>query len=257
MQFSSFNWNPAELSKNEGFNALSRNDKGLLLEVLSLMWQSDKQFILHPTQHVLDTLKAESVEIDSLVSKLANHGILDSQLCFEVNDVVLHSKILEKSFKQQHMKALRDEQITKKMMKSQQDSNSLYDSINEKKRGHEYAIGFLAPHERDISTFKNWMPTARFDTSGQVYFVRTFFKEQLTVEFPTLDVDFELKKIFNYLVENPMRRKNISYMNKFVKLWLSNAANPNFVSGKAQTPSDNIESIEDELDKLIAQEVAV
>ncbi|WP_425263754.1 hypothetical protein [Vibrio owensii] len=257
MQFQCFSIEPATMAQSTGYRACSLAQKGLLLEILSYIWSTEKQFTCPIPEDFAGKLGTTDLELEDLFSLLSNEGLLDKQLCLELGDLVLHSQALEKSYKSQHMQLLRDKQVTDRMLKSQKDSNSLFESLNDSRKGHEYAMGYLAPEERDISIFTGWMPTNRFDVNGQIYYVRTFFKEMLVNEFPVVDIQAELEKIFRYLCDHPERRKNMAYMNSFIRIWMSNAANPR-TSTVAQKPTveEQVSSIESELDKLIALEDA-
>lgn len=255
MRFESFSIEPEVLAQSKGYQSCPMSHKGLLLEILSLVWASEKQYTMPIPSELHANLGVEKDDIESLLSAVSNQGILDKQLCLEAGDLVLHSQLLEKSHKSQHMQNLKEQQITKKMQKSQQESNSLFDSLNEKRKGHEFSMGYLAPEERNLIDFTGWMPTSRFDANGQIYYVRSFFREDLIKEFPIIDVDMELNKIFRYLADNPERRKNLAYMNRFLRIWMGNASNPSY-NNQTTTTEEQTSAIESELDRLIAMEEA-
>ena len=69
------------------------------------------------------------------------------------------------------------------------------------------------------------LPTHRYGTEGEVYELLKYKQREYEQSYPNVNVLAELKKMKQWLTDNPSRRKTANGMTAFINRWLSKATN--------------------------------
>lgn len=240
--------NPERLYRNPAWTKLSLVHRAIFREILDILWGSEKQYRMPYDPNTLS--EKLGVSTDDLEHSLAMLTIGDDPLLVEEFDLggegfYLSSPMLREQIAD-HQRWLREERHRVSLKnKEREESLSLVARIQNAKSPKLPHVAYLKPEQRDLSVFHGWLPTNRFDTQGQVYYVRENFKAMLIESYPDQDVDQEILKIHAWLCNNPFRRKALAYMNRFILNWLENQADQMLQEGGSNG------EMEQELDSLL------
>lgn len=249
MRKQSYEINPSSLKINHCWSNLGRSERGLFRDILDLIWLSDKQYRMPYNPTSLAELLCVSVE--DLEQALAKMMMGDQPLLVEEFDLeeaggfFLSSPLLRDQISA-HQRWIREEKH-RSMLRNQdrEQAVSLVARINQAKSSSDPHVAYLKPEDRDLSCYKGWLPTDRFESQGQVYYVRDTFLSMLRESYPDENVDNEIVRIHAWLVKKPFGRKRLAMMNRFVINWLENQAE------FRDRDANNASEVEDELDRLL------
>ena len=227
---------------------LSTSEYGIFIKLVNAAWLSSTQYELPGDHDEIAALIDESPEgIAATIDKLTagKKPLFSSVINIEDLSSSVTCQFLVEQIKK-HKKWLAEQaSIIRKKEAIAKKGSLKYRIAAEKDADLKY--GNLMPEHRDLSVFKNWLPTNRFDSQGQVFYINKDIRNEIKKSHPFIDMDEHLADMFKWLVNNPIRRKTVATMSFFIFSWLDrvDCDNDDLDTGSS------FEDMEKELDALL------
>lgn len=249
MRKQSYEFNPSSMGINPVWASLDSFDRGVFRDIIDLIWLSEKQYRM--PYDPADLSVALGIPKDKLEVVLAKLMMGENPLLVEEFDLeaeggfFISSPMLREQVTD-YQRWLREERHRVALKnKDREQALSLVSRINQSKSPQKPHVAYLKPECRDLSQYYGWLPTDRFESQGQVYYLRDSFLEMLKESYPDEDVDHQILEIHTWLSKNRFRRKKLAMMNRFIINWLENQTE--FKENGHKKSSE----VEEELDRLL------
>lgn len=240
--------NPSWLISSKNYTNASAEVRGVYLGLMNQMWLSETQYSIPLAPGELSTHLG--IGEGDLAFALSALGEGEDPLVIEAFDFD-NGFILESPHLKAQVAKHRAWLMEEKIRTIERNKDSQRSTLTERVCGAPMEIGtaYLPPEERALGRYQGWFPTSRFDSAGQVFYVRPTFVEQLSESYPGITIEVELEKMFRWKADNPTKRKTIGYMNRFIWGWFERVS-----SGAAATQSvEKADEITSELDALFGE----
>lgn len=248
MRKQSYEMNPAILKMNATWCDLDVVERGVFRDIVDLLWLSDKQYRMpYDSDFISQNVGMKKERVEQVIAKMVvgETPLLNEEFDLGEGGFFLSCPLLREQI-MSHQRWVREERHKTLLKNKERDSSlSLVSRINQTKTPTQPHVAYLKPEDRILNGYVGWLPTDRFDTQGQVYYVRDSFLSMLKESYPDEDVEFQVQKIFTWLVKKQYGRKRLSMMNRFIINWLENQAE------FRERESDTGIEIEQELDRLL------
>ncbi len=217
----SFEINPGTLAQSKAYQAMTAAQRGVLLSLLCHIWESSNQYrIAFYVSEIARQINASAAELERLIDLcetdpsallLRDLSILDGQ-------IYLQAPILK-----QRVDTIRNAQEQALQAKEQKRLALHYKDARAARSGTRALAGtprrdevFVAPADRSLGRYEGLLPTKQFEASGQCFRVLPEFIVMLGAEFPEVDIDSVLRSIFDYLKEEPAKRRTHADMGHLI-----------------------------------------
>lgn len=226
MNRNSFSIDSIELEKICTAKSVSVLQKGILLDLLTRCWNAEQpgKPMLTLANISLSTGITET-ELREAVAIFAESGLLAEELCLDTFDCHLASPRLADQYRDYLAWVDSVEAETKAQKRARELSElRLVHLINTTEiEDRQATVGYLSHEDRRMGAYSGWLPTNRFNGSGQVFFITEAFLEDLTKEFKNADVNASILAIYTWLMRNPTRRKTLAHLPMFISNWIKNS----------------------------------
>jgi hypothetical protein len=231
--------------KNMG---LSTAEHGVFIKLVNAAWLSSSQYELPGCYDEIASIIGDSPEVITATMDKLTGGkkpIFSSVINIEDLSTVIICQFLACQIRTHHKWLAEQASIIRKKEAIAKKGSLKYRIAAEKDADLKY--GNLMPEHRDLSVFKNWFPTNRFDSQGQVFYINKDIRNEIKKSHPFIDMDEHLADMFKWLVNNPIRRKTVATMSFFIFSWLDrvDCNNDDLDTGSS------FEDMEKELDALL------
>jgi len=250
-----YDLNPVYFRDQPAYYQLKPIHRLFYRELMDLIWLSEDKFrMTYKPEELANQMGLSQDGVEEAVDALSSDscGLIDLIYFLDLPGYVIQCPYLE-AIKKKMLCRIEREQSTS-LASDIKKSNTL-SSVQKVMGGvdnMEPTIGYLDSQEiaRDSDFYTNWLPTALFAESGQVFYVRRLLTESLMKRFPDRSLSSDFEDMFRYLMDNPDRRPYYGVMNRFIARWLTR--------NKVKTPSTEApaddESIDDAFEKLLTEE---
>jgi hypothetical protein len=242
MKKQSYEMNPASLKVNDTWNSLDISERGIFREILDHIWLSDKHYRMpYDPASMSENLEVTQDNLECIIAKLVtgDYPLLVEEFDLSETGFFLSSPLLRDQVKN-HERWVREERHrTMLKNKDREKSLSLVSRINQKISTKEPHVAYLKPEQRDTTSYFGWLPTDRFNSQGQVYYIRESFLSMLKESYPDEDVESQILRMHAWLVKKPYGRKRLAMMNRFIINWLENQAEFRDQGSDSATEVDN------------------
>lgn len=222
----SYAWNPraVQLALPPGAPAIA---PVVLHALLDAMWTSDqKTKIASPASKVKDLLGLDTSSWRLAVEALLQARLLerstgvDGVLSWESPQLIAEHERLIDSEKD----ARRRQQKHAAKQAEQERRLSMRGRVGGEPPNPEPHLLYLPLAERSPGQFLGWLPTSRFDQSGQALIITDLDLALLQKEHPEKDVPKVLEALFDDLMRRPSWRPSASRMTQLIDRWMNNEA---------------------------------
>ena len=226
MNRNSFSIDAAELEKVCDSKSVSVLQKGILLELLTRCWNADTPGKTAQTlaSVAISTGIAEG-ELRDVVTKFTDSGYLSEELCLDTFDAHLGSPKLADQY-QEYLAWVDSIELETKSQKRARELSELrlvHLIKTDVEEDRQATVGYLSHEDRRMGSYAGWLPTNRFNGSGQVFYITESFLADLTSEFKNADVNASILAIYTWLMRNPTRRKTLAHLPLFISNWIKNS----------------------------------
>lgn len=224
-------------------------EKGILLSCLMACWETENKGRSGKTTSQLAVeIGCEAEDINNLIAKVGADW-LSEEFSMETFELIIISQFLidqkqktDEEIAQQNKeskKAKRDREISESTLKQMM--------IDERAEKAPITMGYLKVEDRATQFYQGWLPTARFNSSGQVYYVTEDLIKDLESEFPGTDINSSILAIHSWLSKNTTKRKTFAKIPEFIRFWIKNT------KGQAANavPAIDFDSIQKQLDEMM------
>lgn len=223
--------------------------KGLLLSIFILCWESDKRGSSQMTAKALaDNLGCEEQDLTDLLSLFAPDKWLAEEFCLESLELIVTSPYLLEEHKSNLAIIEEKNKETKKAKKERQIAEASLVKLIKSESDEPLVptIAYLKHEDRCTQVYQGWLPTNRFNQSGQVYCVTEELMKELKNEFPFADINGCILAMHGWLSRNSTKRKTLAKMPEFIRFWIMNSTN----GANTKDSSVDFDAIEQQLEKM-------
>ncbi len=232
--------------------SLSVEDTGILFKLINEAWSSASQYQLPSDYNVLSKLiSVEQEKIESLISRLSacSRPIFVDIINIDGDcEIIIVCQFLLKQITR-HRKWLSEQAMLLRKKEMSIRKGSLKHRIATEK-SQESSYGYLEPEKRLSRCFCGWLPTNRFETQGQVFYITSSIRSEIEKAYPDVDVEHVMSDIFNWLISQPHRRKTLASMSFFIFSWLERTTIHSQFDREIGVNS-SFDDIEKELDEIL------
>lgn len=242
IEFDGYYWRPTEFSALADAKKLSRSARAFYRELLDASWHPDRLGTV-PMEH------AKLAELTGWPLKVVQ------QVMGELNDEAFLLLGLDPIWGRPcyHLSAIRDQageyqRAMERRARERQNEAAQRESLLKpaSKPLAEDRMPFLTVPigERQLSSFRGWLPTATFNSRGQVVPVDEDLVNALYEAYPSVDVRGEIERMFDWLKANPARRPTVMTMGKFITGWLTRTS---MTTDRGVPSNSSVQSLVEEL----------
>lgn len=251
---STYEINPEKRALNKAYNSLSLIHKSIYSFILDTCWSGANQYMIEIDEDywskALDVDKSIIAEfVSAVTAKIDEFQLAEESFNLETSSFELIIFDLKEQIENYNAWAIKEDELTRKKNALERKSVTLLDIASDRKGALEGAIHYLDASQRNFDHYLGWFPTIGFNETGQVYRIREFVIKQLKEMYPSVDINEELVKMFNWFSNPKNRRRTVAQMNYFIHNWLENAS-----SGWKDNKKSDF-NLDDELDKLMNEEL--
>lgn len=246
--------NPAKRSLDKAYNSLSLIDRSIYAFLMDLCWMGETQYMIK----IDETSWAEMLHVEesvvvnfisNVVKEVDGFKLAEESFDLTTSSFQLIFLDLKEQIENYNAWAIKEEELTRKKNMLERKSLNLLDIASDRDTVLMGVTHYVEPSQRNLDVYLGWLPTVGFDTTGQVYRMRDFVIKNLKEEYPTLNIEEEIVKMFNWFANPKNRRRTTAQMNTFIHNWLERAQNGWEDHSKKEF------NLESELDKLIDFEI--
>lgn len=224
-------------------------EKGILLSCLIACWESEnKGRSGKSTSQLATEIGCEAEDINQLFVKIGPDW-LSEEFSMETFELTVISQYLIDQKQKADEEIAQKNRETKQAKRDREVSESTLKKlmIDERAEKEPITIGYLKVEDRSTHFYQGWLPTARFNSSGQVYYVTQDLIKCLEAEFPGTDINSSILAIHSWLSKNTTKRKTYAKIPEFIRFWLKNT------KGQAANavPAIDFDSIQKQLDEML------
>jgi hypothetical protein len=243
MREDQYSYSPEVIHSLPDYKSLTAVQKAYVHDVLAYLWSTDKKYEsrlssveicvkMHWDQNDIDALCPPSIP-----------GIIEEGYDLTTGDFTLISPFLKgKKSEYDQWVAAQLERVEAR--KKERARTTLAGRIEAMSKSP--SVAYVLPRDRCHSSYPGWLPTNRFESSGQAYIVSEDSICELKKLFPASDIGKELDRMYKWLMENPERRKPLAALNGFMRNWVKTSTGQAFVPGISQ--SSRIDGAFEEMD---------
>jgi hypothetical protein len=228
--------------------------KGVLLEILSICWLSQSPGESGMSaQEIAQRLGCTENDISSTTTLYSSFGWLVEELEMSTFEVRIKSPMLIKQHAERMEALALATQESKRAKRVREiEEKRLMSLVNREKLPNEAPrVAYLDAEERVLTGYKGWLPTTRFEKSGEVFRITEDYLDSLKQEFPDVDVNARILEIHEWLAKNDKKRKTLAKLPTFIDFWIKNNKDRSQVIASPVAGKANQLSLEDELKKLM------
>lgn len=227
--------------------------KGILLELLNRCWQGKTPGNSGTTsEKVAASLGCNISEISETISLFSPFDMIIEELELKTFEITIRSPLLEKQYEEHLERVVIANKETRKAKKEREihDKKLMTLVKNQNIDISSPRIAYLGIEDRNLESYKGWLPTTRFDANGEVLRITEDLLKELHIEFPAIDINSKIMEIHCWLSKNSSKRKTLAQLPKFISMWIKNSRSALAITNlNDQIPSTL--SLDDELAKLL------
>jgi hypothetical protein len=225
--------------------------KGILISILLKCWANEKRgSTQESSKNIAIELGCSEIDVSDTVSLFSEGKWLAEEFCMDSFELVVNSPYLIEEHKKnlEEIEAKNKETARAKRERAIAEASLVKLINNPEIEDNEPTMAYLKHEDRCTQFYRGWLPTNRFNQSGQVYCITENIMNELKAEFPFVDVNSCVLAIHGWLSKNTTRRKTFAKMPDFIRFWITNSTN-----NGASTSNESVDfsSVEQQLDKLI------
>lgn len=217
-------------------------------ELMDLMWLSEGRYCMpFDPSDLAERMGLTEDQVDEAVEALSSDscGLIDQVFDLEGSlGLKLHCPYLESTY---HRMIARIDRERSKDLESDIRKSGRVTPIQQVIRRDddmEPTIGYMTSEEiaSESDFYTNWLPTARFLSCGEVFYIRRLMLKTLSDRFPGRDFTADFESMFHYLMDNSDRRPHHPNMARFVARWLTRNQSSVPASQSSDSTAGNTES---------------
>ncbi|MFK4132137.1 hypothetical protein ACI2KR_07540 [Pseudomonas luteola] len=222
--------------------------KGILFEALNLCWSSPSPGHCDITSEELAAkLDVRHEDVRETIDLFAATEFLVEEFDLESLSIRLKSPFLINQHKENVAEIEKANRETRKAKRVREISEKNLLKLVTAPNISEIAprVGYLDFEERDLTTYKGWLPTIRFTKCGEVYRVTEDYIAELQAKFPSIKINEQIVALHGWLSRNPTKRRPLAQVPAFIEAWLErNWTKPNESLVRSQKNTNQAEAMD-------------